>query len=166
MKLKPLVKSWDFAAACVMTLACARLFPHWVKTDFTRDFYGVGITVLSIIFPLFFAAVAIIMASSDDEFVRFLEEKGDYTRLIGSMHFTLVALFLALVVALLLYAYSSYRVSIKVEQQSFIWPTVFTFFFSYALGAAFAATHDAVKYSLYRSAFLRLTRKNPENWQK
>ena len=165
MKPWSLVKSWDFAVACVLTLVCVRLLPHWVKNDFTKDFYGVGITVLSIIFPLFFAAVAIIMASSDDEFVRFLEEKHDFTRLIGSMRFTLIVLFFALAAALILYTYSSFRISAKIEDQSYLWPTAFTFVFSYSLGAAFGATQDAIRYSVYRSTFLRLTRNNQKHLQ-
>src|SRR5205807_1174381 len=100
MKLKSLILAWDFGVAISLTLVCSVLLPHWVKNDFTKDLYGVGISVLSIVFPVFFAALAVMMASSDDEFVKFLEEQGHYKRLIASMRFTLVVLFLALVAAL------------------------------------------------------------------
>jgi hypothetical protein len=156
MKLKSIVVSWDFFFATIVTSACAVLLPHWVKNDFAKDLYGVGISVLSIVFSVFFAALAIVMASSDDEFVKFLEVKGDYTRLISSMRFTLTVLFISLVAALFLYSYSSYRLTEKVENQRFLWLTIFAFLFSYSLGASLGATTDSIKYSGYRSKFLRL----------
>jgi hypothetical protein len=158
MKLKSILVAWDFIFASIVTATCTVLLPHWVKNDFAKDLYGVGISVLSIVFSVFFAALAIIMASSDDEFVKFLEVEGDYTRLISSMRFTLTVLFASLVVALFLYSYSSYRISEKIEDQKFLWLTIFAFLFSYSLGASLGATTDAIRYSGYRSKFLRLPR--------
>jgi len=89
MMIKRVVFAWDFLLAIVGAIFIAVVFPCALPIDFAKDIYNVGISVLSIVFSVFFAALAIIMASSDDDFVRFLEKDGDYTLLINTFQVSL-----------------------------------------------------------------------------
>ena len=80
--LKRLLTSWDLIAAVLCTVAAGSLFSGSIPESIARDIYGVGITVLSIVFSVFFAAVALVMTASDDDFVLFLEEEGYYSVLL------------------------------------------------------------------------------------
>ena len=62
MTWKSIFYALDLWAALLIAVVSGILFPHWIKTDFAKDLYGVAIGVLSIIFSVFFAALAIIMA--------------------------------------------------------------------------------------------------------
>ena len=76
MSFRAVVVSWDF----ILSLAIAATFgfwlPLWVPNELTKDYYGIGISVLSIVFSLFFAALAVVITASDDDFVMFLEAHG------------------------------------------------------------------------------------------
>ena len=146
--------SWDFLAAILIGIATYVLLPTWVPVALAKDLYGIGITVLSITFAVFFAALAIIMSGSDNEFVSFLEQQGDYTHIIGTMKFTLLSLFLALIVSLFLYAWSAVRASANVAHQSHWLLIFFSFLFFYSLFTGVNATLDSIRFSAYRSRFL------------
>lgn len=154
MSLRQLLISWDFGVAAVVFIGTLLLAPEWVPNNLVKELYGTGISVLSILFSVFFAALAIIMSSSDDDFVAFLEEDRSYTRLVSTFRFTLILLFAALFVALFLYAYTSIRLEGHVSQQSRWWSCAFGALFVYALLAAFSASLDSVMYSQYRSRFI------------
>jgi hypothetical protein len=158
MSVRQILASWDFGVAVAVFVATAAFAPAWVPDALVRDFYGAGIAVLSILFSVFFAALAIIMSSSDDDFVAFLEEEKGYTRIVGTFRFTLILLFAALLAALFLYAYTSVRLQAKVEYQSRWWSLIFGFLFLYALLAAFLAALDSVAYAKYRSRFISIRR--------
>src|SRR4051794_30824032 len=100
MKLRNIILSYDFVIASTTTLFAALFMPTWIKAAFAAAFYNTGITVLSIIFSLFFAALAIIMSSTDNEFIHFLEEGKYFTRLMLSFKFTLIVLFISLIYAI------------------------------------------------------------------
>ena len=155
MNWRSLFLALDFWAACAASVLVRLLLPVYIKSEFAKDIYGVAIGILSILFSVFFAALAIIMASTDDQFVKFMEDAGDYSRLISTMLFTLRSLFVALVVSILLYVHSSFRISAGVEHQRRWLLDSFAFLFTYALFASLAATHDAIRYSQYRIRFLR-----------
>ena len=156
MTLRSIFAALDFWVAVLLATVTGILLPRWVRTDFVKDLYGIAIGVLSIIFSVFFAALAVIMASSDDEFVEFLEKESDYTGIIETMKFTLIILFTALAAALALYSYTAYRISVRIEYQRFLWLMAYSFLFSYALAASLSATLDAIKYSKYRATYLSL----------
>jgi len=159
MNLRRVSASWDFLAALALFAGTALLVPKWVPNGLVKDFYATGIAVLSILFSVFFAALAIIMSSSDDDFVAFLEEDKSYTRIVGTFRFTLILLFAALLFALFLYAYTCVRLQAAVGYQSRWLSLIFGFLFLYALLAAFAASLDSVAYSGYRSRFILAGRK-------
>jgi hypothetical protein len=162
MKLREILTSWDVLAAAAISLATALRVPQWAPNVLVKDFYGTGIAVLSIVFSVFFAALAIIMSSSDDDFVAFLEEEKGYTRIVNTFRFTLILLFVALLSGLFLYVYSSIRLQVKVECQSKWWSVVFEFLFLYSLLAALSGALDSVSYSKYRSRFISIREAPPK----
>jgi len=155
MKLKDIFWSWDFVVAFPLSLFVGQILPYWVSNEFAHDLYGIGISVLSIVFSVYFAALAIIISSSDDDFVRFLEEDGDYTAIISTFQFSLAALFVALIYSLVMYAFTAAWISHKYESQPFWWLGIFSFLFFYGLFAALTSTLDSIRYAKFRTKYLR-----------
>src|SRR5437868_6455509 len=147
MNIRTVILSYDSILGALVSLVVSVLLPRWVPNDFAKDLYSVGISVLSIIFAIFFAALAIIMSSSDDEFVVFLEEKGDYSTVIAAFRFTLMALFIALMVSIAFYAWATLRLSNKIPFQHFLFLSAFSFLFTYAMIAALISARDSIRYS-------------------
>jgi hypothetical protein len=159
MKLSRILFACDSGCAILLTLVFAYWLPHWVPNDLAKDYLGIGVSVLSIVFSVFFAALAVIIAASDDEFVLFLEANGDYSALIANFKFSLGLLFLALIYSLGLYAYTAARISSAVVHQRRVFLVLFCLLFLWSLFAAFASTYDAIKYSDYRRRFVAARRK-------
>jgi hypothetical protein len=155
MKIKDILLSWDFLASLPISLVVAYLLPFWVSNEFAHDLYGIGISVLSIVFSVYFAALAIIISSSDDDFVRFLEEEGDYTAIITTFEFSLGALFIALLYSLIMYAFTAAWIAHKFESQQYWWLAIFTFLFLYSLFAALNSTMDSITYAKFRTKYLK-----------
>lgn len=154
MKLKDVFWAWDFLSAFVLSLMVNYILPYWVSNEFAHDLYGIGISVLSIVFSVYFAALAVIISSSDDDFVRFLEEEGDYTAIISTFQFSLAALFVALLYSLVMYAFAASWISSKFESQPHWWLGIFCFLFLYGLFAALNSTLDSIKYAKFRTRYL------------
>ncbi len=154
MKAKDVFWSWDFIAALLVALALAFVLPARVNIAVTKDLYAVGISVLSIVFSVFFAALAIIISASDNDFVVFLEQEGDYTAIIQTFKVSLLALFIALIYSLLLYAMSSASVAASASHQHVAWLVLFAFLFLYGLFSAFNSALDAIRYARTRASFL------------
>lgn len=170
--LKQIFLSWDFGISVIATITLAFALGDSVPIAFAKDIYGVGISVLSIIFSVYFAALALIMTSGDDEFVHFLEENGDFTAIVDTFRFSLLLLFGSLVYSIVVYIYTSVELYSKspaasdaIQEQSEIFLWIFIFFFSYSLLAALGATLDSISYSVFRTKFLRATRKKRKDEQ-
>jgi magnesium-transporting ATPase (P-type) len=119
-----------------------------------KDFYGVGISVLSIVFSIFFAALAIVMSAGDNEFIAFLHKEGAYTEIVWNFRFAVMVLFTSLIVTLAEYVYVGFRSSHSAEWHSKWFLVIFFFCFSYSLLAVCLAILDAIKYSSNRVKFL------------
>ena len=156
MTLAKIVWSWDFVTAFLVALSTIPFAPQWVRSSLVKDVSAIGISVLAITFSIFFAALAIIMSSSDDDFVAFLEADGVYKRVVSTFRFSLVVLSLALLFSLFLYTYTSARLTAEIQYQSRWWSIFFEFLFLYSLFAALTAALDSVRYSEYRSRFVVL----------
>lgn len=154
MKIKDILFSWDFITSVIIAVVFYFILPYWIKNDFAKNLYDIGISVLSIVFSVFFAALAIIISSSDDDFVRFLEQQGDYTAIIDTFKFSLFLLFVALVYSIILSIITSFWTNEKNINQQFHFVVVFIFLFFYGLFATFNSTFDAIKYSKYRTDYL------------
>ena len=159
MTLRAVFVSWDFLFSIIASIAFGFWLPVWVPNELAKDYYGIGISVLSIVFSLFFAALAVVITASDDEFVLFLEEHGDYSALVANYKFTLGLLFVALMYSLVFYAYTAARIATSVRHQNKLFAALFCFLFLWSLFAAFMSTYDSIKYSDYRKRFLQARKK-------
>ena len=156
MKLKDILLSWDLLCALIIAGFIGIISPFWLPNEFVKDLYSIGISVLSIIFSVFFAALAIIMSSSDDEFVVFLEEEGDYTKIITSFEVSLGIIFVALIYSIIIYGISSYWFVNKHINQQYYWLSIFCFLFLYGLFAVANSAIDAMLFSKYRTNYLKI----------
>ncbi|HEY1194687.1 hypothetical protein [Flavobacterium sp.] len=124
---------------------------------FTLSFYNVAMTVLSIIFSLFFTAMAIIMSSSDNDFIEFLEETKTFTELLWSFKITLLFLFMSLILSIILYSGTSYWLESYNEDswlQNKTLLLILEFLFLYGMFATWFCIMDTIKFSKYRSIYL------------
>jgi len=159
MKIKDIILSRDILAALAVAGVTFILLPSRITHALARDLYSVGISVLSIVFSVYFAALAIIISSSDNDFVEFLEETDDYSGLIETFRFSLLVLFVALIFSITMYILSSIWIADNYIDQPSLITVVFCFLFLYGMFAAATATLDAIKYSKFRAKFLKLRKK-------
>lgn len=153
MKLRDIL-AWDLFLSIVVGLVAWCSLPSQVDGGFLKDVYSVSITSLSIIFSVYFAALAIIMVSGDNAFVRFLEEERDYSGIVSTFKFTLILLFLALIASIVLYVYTSAHLSPDKDYKQAKWLfIIFTWLSSYALFAVFMSAFDAIHYAKLRTEF-------------
>jgi K+-sensing histidine kinase KdpD len=157
MKLKDLIY-WDLLLALVLAVLLGFILPDNIDNSFASTIYGVGISVLSIIFSVFFAALAIIISSGDNDFIHFLEENGDYSIIINSFRFSLILLFISLIVSIIMFVITSLWQSNNIATQPKIVLALFTFIFSYSLFVTANSSLDALKYAERRVIFIRKTR--------
>lgn len=160
MKIKDIIISWDFILAVIIAVGLTFVSSFWVSNTFVLTAYEIGISVLSIVFSVFFAALAIIISSSDDDFVNFLEEEGDYTAIIQTFKFSLLLLFIALVYSIILTLITSYWLNNEHKNQQYYFIVIFTFLFSWSLFATLNSALDAIKYSTYRTQYLNTKKKS------
>lgn len=137
MRLSRVVFSFDFGVAISVGVAIFVFCPKTISMILARDFYSVGVSVLSIVFSVFFAALAIIMSSGDNEFIRFLNVDGSYTEIIWSFRFTVLTLFISLLAALFEYGYVAFRISQKADWHSKWFLLVFAMCFTYSSSPLF-----------------------------
>jgi len=160
MKIKDVIISWDFIAAIIISILFYVAAPTKIPNEFAVKLYDIGISVLSIVFSVFFAALAIIISSSDDDFVRFLDEEGDYTAIIDTFKFSLMVLFIALIYSIVLSAVTSYILSMGNKDQHTFFLALFVLLFLYGLFATLNSTYDAIKYAQYRTKYLQIKKNN------
>jgi len=157
MKINTIILSWDFVISIIITLVTTIILPSKLNIEFCISFYNIGITVLSIVFSLFFAALAIIITSSDNEFIEFLEEENDFTALINTFKVTLLMLFISLLYSIVIFVISNYFAKLTDEPvfQSKIYFLIFEFLFSYSLISTALSIKDTIVFSEIRTKFLK-----------
>ncbi|KAF2341570.1 hypothetical protein [Flavobacterium tistrianum] len=165
-RIKSIILCWDFGLTFLVTLLTFFILPDFIIMKFTLSFYNVAMTVLSIIFSLFFTAMAIIMSSSDNDFIEFLEERNTFTELLWSFKFTLLVLFVSLILSILMYCTTSYWLETYEEANCIWWQSkifllVLEFLFLYGMFATWMCIIDTVKFSKFRSKYL--AEKNKKN---
>lgn len=143
-------------ASVALTAVSAFFLPTRILSSFACSFYTVGITVLSIIFSLFFACLAILISFSDNDFIKYIEQRGHFTKLIKFFKFTLLILFFSLIYSIVSYQYFDFFVRSISEQhtQHKIFFLVFEFLFSYSLLATAYSVRDTIKFSERRTTFM------------
>lgn len=153
MTIRSFLLSWDIGAAAAVALLLWHFLPDQVSSAFCKEMYGVGISVLSILFSLWAAALALLMTSPDDAFVRFMEEHHDYAFLVATFKVTLVALFFALALSICLYGFTTLTLG-EGKTQSKVLVTGFSLVATYSLVAALLSMLDSIRYAERRVRFL------------
>jgi hypothetical protein len=150
-----LLMGWDLLGALGVALLVVFLFRGPISAAFAKEVYEMGGSVLAIVFSVFVAALAIITSSSDDEFIRFLEEENLFTELLWGFKITLWLLFVALVYAVVLFLWTaSYQPSASASQPPLLLGS-FLFLFTWALLATISTTNASVNYAQLRVRFLK-----------
>lgn len=157
--IKSIFISLDIWLATSIAIITAFLLPQNIPYETGRSIFEVGISLLSVIFSVFFAALAILVTAGDNEFVRFLEEDGSYRKIIWTFRVTLLLLFVALLTAIALFIFTVTRPQNTTPNDL---PTVYVVGFSfitlYALFSAVNSTVDAIRYAEFRARYLRATK--------
>lgn len=159
MKIKSIIWSFDFIIAFLLAVVLEVYMPNLVSNSLVKEIYNVGISVLSIIFSIYFTALTIIISSGDNEFILFLEEEKTFTALLAILKYTLIVLFLALVYSIGIFAATVSFLDVKWQHQQKEFCVVFAFLFSYSLLATVGSISNSIVYASKRIQFLRLTRK-------
>lgn len=167
-KIKSILLSYDTAVAFAITIVIMFFLPTTIRADFAMSFYSVGISVLSIVFSLFFTALAIIMSSSDNDFINYLEEKGRYSFLMFTFKVTLTSLFLSLCYSIFIYVYMDFFIKHKSPDYkiSSLFFLVFVLLFTYSLAASLLSVKDTISFSKYRLLYLNVLKKEKEEAEK
>jgi hypothetical protein len=161
MKLGYIIRSPDFVISAILGIVLYLFIPELVKITFFLSSYMIGITVLSIVFSLFFAALAIVMTSSDDEYIVFLNDLNVFDKLRGMFEFTLGSLFVSLVYAIVVYIISDYiRTQVEGDYLGHkIFFIIFACLFCYSMLATLPSVWHTLKFSQYRVQYLTHQRK-------
>lgn len=159
IKIKLILRGLDLWLAVVVAIALFVCVPnHSVLNVVAKDLYGIGMSILSVIFSVFIAALAIIMSSGSDDFIDFLEAEGHFTLIVWGLKFTLGLLFVALIISIVFYSLTSFWIGLKYEEQSVFWLSVYSFFAMWSLLATFQSAISSILYSQYRIKFIRITK--------
>lgn len=157
--LKSIFFSWDFLLAIAIAIALYFFLPLLIPAKIVKPIYEVSISVLSVIFSVFFAALAVLITAGDNEFVRFLEEDGSYKKIIFTFKVTLILLFIALLFSIFSFVTILPFTETDIE---FVYPKImvvlFAFIVLYALLASISSTIDAIKYAEFRARYLEVTK--------
>lgn len=156
MKITDFILSKDFLAAIFATIVSIIFLPQWIDNNFAKDIYAVAISILSIIFSVYFAALAIIISSSDDAFVKFLIKENVYDIIIDAFKITLLSLFISLVYSICIYIFTSNWLLSNIHHQPILGFSIFIFLFTYSLFATGQSAIDSLKYAKKRSEYLSL----------
>ena len=154
MKIRDIMRL-DLFTAIFSSGVAYYFMPCCVSHDLALAFYNIGVTVLSILFSVFFAALAIILSSSSDDFVKFLERDGSYTAIINLYKYTLAVLFIGLLVSIVASMITSFIMKSGSLNQNKIYSSLFVGLFFYGVFCSYNSAKDAIMYSMYRMKFLK-----------
>lgn len=158
-KLRSLLLSWDFVLAVVAVVGIAFVVPGGIEYYIAKEIFEISTSVFSIVFSVFFAALATIMTAGDNDFVRFLEEENLYKHIVWTFKFTLFSLLVSLLLSIILLI--SVLPYDKLQPQHLpLYPESAFLLFSglglYSLFATVNASLDAIKYAEYRARFIQI----------
>lgn len=151
MKIKSIFLSWDFIISIITFIVAMTMLPQKIYSTTALGIYSVGVTTISLIFSIYFASIAFIFASGDEEFIRFLEENDSYTQLVSTYKYTLFILFITLIISLILLVLNNFidaKIVAPINSKY-----IFALYFSisvYSLICVFNSALDSLNYAKYR----------------
>ncbi len=160
MKIKDVICCWDFILAIIITILMKFLLNKDIDLKLAIDLYSLAISVLSIIFSVFFAALTVIISTSEDDFVYFLSEDNIYKGIIETFKFTLLSIFITLIYTIVVYFLSRYSYEYNCHIPNIFLFYLFAFMFLYSLFAVFNATLDSIIYAQKRIEYVNIKKKN------
>lgn len=158
--VRSILIGYDFIISLLLTVILYFILPDFLLMKFMVTYYNIVITIVSIIFSLLFTACSILMSSSDDEFIVFLNKDKIFDDLLWTFKITLIALFGCLIYSLFLYVFTNYY--IENSKYGEIWyqhKIVFcslTSITTYSLIATYLSVENTLTYSKYRSKYLKI----------
>jgi len=166
-KLRRIFLSLDFILALGGAVLFAILMIGPASASTVKEISSLAVTTLSIIFSVFFAALAVLITSGDNEFVKFLQKFNGYTEIIWSFKFTFFVIFVALLFSIVLYVTTLFELA---KQIPGVYPwfilSPYVFFSLYALFGTVLSTVDAIRYAEYRTKFLMVASTKGEKKEK
>lgn len=165
MRMKPLLRniflSWDWPLALFIVVFSSYLIAEGPTIVYVNELFSTSISILAIVFSVFLTSLAVLITAGDNEFVRFLEEDGSYTRIIATFKLTLTLLSVSFISSVVLYAIT---LRLAESQPDIIFSRwillTFSFFGLYSLLATIQSAFDMLKYSEFRARFLSITKTN------
>ncbi|MCC6317345.1 MAG: hypothetical protein IT361_06585 [Gemmatimonadaceae bacterium] len=145
----------DVIAALIVLAVLLASLPTFVPVQVAKEFFGVSASVLSIVFSVFTAALAVIISSPDDKFVRWLESEGIYRDILFGFKSTLLALFTALVSSIGAFSWTVFQIEAGVRLQHRSGLLIGSTLLAYALVATLLSTLAAIRHAHARADFLR-----------
>lgn len=152
--LKKYFYSFDFGVSFLVLIILLFIINDPISNQIAKNIYDTGISVLSIIFSVYFATLSIVISSSDNSFIRFLEQENYlYSELLNLYKFSLLVIFISLVFSLI-----SYGITLYLEQIDCSYPKClfifFIFFFTWSLLSSLSIGLITLKYAKKRGNFL------------
>ena len=157
--LESIFLSPDLFAAVIISIVIYLVSPTRIRISIIVEILRIAISVLSIVFSVYFAALAIIITSGDNDFIDFLEEDGSYSHIIWTFKITLLLLFFSLVVSIIIFTTIIPFENLDVNTRWFPkWGAIlYSAFSSWSLFAAALATLDSIRYAEYRAEYISIT---------
>jgi hypothetical protein len=164
--VRSILIGYDFKISIFLSVILYIILPDYLLMKFLITYYNIIITIVSIIFSLLFTAFSILMSSSDDDFIFFLNKDKIFDDLLWTFKVTLIALFGCLIFSLFLYVLTNYY--IENSKYGEIWyqhKIVFcslTLITTYSLIATYLSIENTLIFSKFRSKYLEI-KKNSKN---
>lgn len=165
--LKTIFIAPDFIISLLISLGFYFSFSNSIINNvFVKDIYNIGISVMSIIFSIYFASFSFIISSSNDDFVRFLINKDRYKDIITLFKISLYIIFISLVFSIFSYINTAFLINESFSGQHKYYFSLFCFFFSWGLGTSLSISLETLKYAITRVNFIKkLDEINKQNQQ-
>lgn len=156
MKIKNIIVSWDTLCSLIIAMIFYFLSSNEIPAENAIKIFEISITVLALFFSVFFAGLAVLITAGDDDFITFLQETNTYRRIINFFKYTMVVIFIALMVSVSLYVITIPITNTKIF---YYFPktiiSIHIFIASYALFCSLLSVFDAIKYAERRAQFIK-----------
>jgi hypothetical protein len=148
---------WDLVAATATAAAVGIFGTDTVSNGLAKDLLGVATSVLAIVFSMFVTALAIIVSSGTDDFIRFLKDEAVWDGLVAGFKLTLFILLASLIFSIALYGITAAQIDAGASRQPILWLAIEVFALAWSLFSTASTTHAAIRYSEFRARFLKVT---------
>ena len=154
-RIKSIIFSWDFITSIIILVIFVIFLPMYIPLEIIKELCGIFISILSVTFSIFFAALAIIISASNDKFVLFLEKEDRiFTHILWTFKITLLITFCTLIISVAEFIIAKSLIEMYFYSQLNIFIIANTTLFLYSTFSIFNSILDSIKYFQYRVKFL------------